>query len=153
MSYLPWTDLIGRTSEDPEVLKLLADEGVDEVPPPERDEVTTTINFGACTLWFTDESQFPERRDLDDGMSVLTGVTITIRFKGKPDYTGPLPFGIDPNDSPDDIRQRFGERIEEDDDEEFGGYDKFAIEDRWLSVGYLEGREYIEGISVSLPDE
>ena len=73
MSYLPWIDLLGRTSEDPEVLKLLANEGVDEVPPPDRGSVTIWMNFGACSLVFTDESQFPDRDDLDDGMSVRIG--------------------------------------------------------------------------------
>lgn len=152
MDYTLWIRLINRTSEDKELKALLHSEGFNSVPAPERDEIGVYVQFGECTLRFLEESQFPDREDLQDGDLVLSAVTISLRDrKAKILYDGPVPYDIDINDSPTEVRNRFGTPIEEKVSERVGGYDAFLVDSLRLSVGYLKGREKIRGVTVSLP--
>lgn len=148
---LSWLELIGRHSQEPLLIDKLTAAGVEIIPPSKRDNSDVWVHLDRCALVFTDESEYPKRRDLDDGMRVLSGVAIPVRDDDGQVLEDPLPFGVNADDSPDQVKARFGERVDEVEDEEEGGYYIFERGNLWLNVNYSPGMKNIMGLVVSLP--
>ena len=147
MNKLRWLELIGRTSADPEVRSLLQQAGVTDVPPVDPDDWEVTVDVTNCLLAFSRESLFPERTDLDDGDTVLTGLSLPLRGMNWGEYTGPLPYDIERGSSRAELRSLLGEPIKSD-DELF--WDEWLVDELLVRVAYTEDFRDLEALTVHM---
>lgn len=145
MDYKQWVDLFGRTTEDEEVQRALAEAGVDKPPVIPRDELDVRVELDGIMLIFTDEALFPGLEDVGEGVGVLTGVVL---FLEDGSYAGPLPFDLNLDDSRQALRARFGIPIEE--DEEFR-WDEWQVGEWLLHVDYASDFAALETVIIELP--
>jgi hypothetical protein len=151
MSYKEWAELLGRDSEDKEVLSLLMKRGVKRVPPIKKDRLDASVEFDDMMLKFATAELFPSRSDGGDGASLLATIVLPLKGQKWGEYKGEeLPFELSRKDSQKKLRKRFGKPSESDSDLR---WDEWVIGGLRLRVKYIEDYNELATITFGLPDE
>ncbi len=150
MNYKNWLKLFGRDSEDKEVKALLAQRGVNDVPPIAKDHTNTRVQLDDSMLIFSAPDLFPSRSAGGDGSSILSGVVLPLKDKKWGEYKEELPFNLQRSDSQEHLRKRFGEPRDQND--RFH-WDKWEIDGLSVTITYTKDRASLSSILVALPEE
>jgi hypothetical protein len=152
MDYRQWIDLFGKTTDDPKVQDSLKGAGVNLPLKLEEDDTDVRIDLKntGITLVFTDEAFFHRRDDLaiGEGTLILTQVILMLQHSRASLYKGPLPFGLERDDSQEDLRGRFGAPARE--NPRFL-WDEWRLDDLILSATYVKDLKSLSRVGIRLP--
>lgn len=148
MNYLNFLELLGRTSDDATLVAALKERGITNIPPIPRDEMSVSVQLDACVLGFADPNVWLGRTDVDGDTSVFTAMSLALRNLRWGTYTGPLPFAIDPTSNQEQLRSRFGEPSDNDEDL---CWDEWLLDGLQLRIAYTDDFSAIEAVTVRLP--
>ena len=148
MNYLHFLELLGRTSDNESLTAALKQQGVTEIPSIPPDQMSVSVQLNACVLGFSDPHLWLGRTDVDGDISAFTGMSLALRNLKWGTYTGPLPFAIDSNSTQAQLRSRFGEPSDSDEDL---CWDEWTLDGLELRIAYTDDFDAIEAVSVNLP--
>jgi hypothetical protein len=146
MTWQDWFTFFKRTTQDPLLLKALADAGFPPIPPIPRDESDVRIEKGGLMLEFLDVALCPDlSRGLGDGHGVLRAMTFVVNERGRETWPGDLPFGMTPGQSQRDLHARLGPPHETNDTLD---WDRWKMEGLDVTVKYRPDRASLRRITV-----
>lgn len=152
MDYKAWVDMFGRSTDDAQLRKAVADAGITKSLKIGRDElsVSADIKGKGMTITFTDESILrPDTGGLL-GRPILSSVLMILQHPDKSNlYKGPLPNQIDKNDSQAVLRKRFGVPLKSNDERR---WDAWIIDGERVTVTYAKDLLSINRVSLAHPD-
>ena len=151
MDYKLWVDMFGYKTDDKHLKDALKKAGIVQMPQIERDEtdVRKDIKGEGITLVFIDETLL-NKQALVEGPAVLGEIIMILQHPKKKDlYKGPLPFNLQPKNSQESLRKRFGKPIASNDD---FLWDRWVIDNNLvLTVSYSNDLNALNRVIVGLP--
>jgi hypothetical protein len=148
MDSAEWLDLLGKDSADAKVKDALSKGGVHLIPPVAKDELDTRVKVDGLMLIFSVVDLFPGRTG-GDGTYVLSGLVFPLKLKWG-EYKGELPYKLKQTDSQKELRSRFGEPTEHN---ENLFWDEWTIDKLLVRAKYTPDGKSLASVTIRLPVE
>jgi hypothetical protein len=152
MDYKPWVDMFGRSTDDAQLRKAVADAGITKSLKIGRDElsVSADVKGKGMTITFTDESILRPNTGGLLGRPILSSVLMILQHPDKSNlYKGPLPHQLDNNDSQALLRKKLGVPLKSNDERR---WDAWIIDGVRVTVTYAKDLLSINRVSLAHPD-